>query len=526
MNALGARQSMAPGVILAGKFRVDRKLGAGGMGIVLAATHLVLERRVAIKLMLGNLAEDPELLARFLREGKAAARLQGDHVAKVLDVGRLDDGRPFHVMELLEGLDLSAHVAQRGALPVPDAVDYLLQACEAVAEAHAVGIVHRDLKPANLFLTKDLYGEPFVKVLDFGISKLIGLEFSTRPSLTKSSAVLGSPQYMSPEQIRSTRDVDGRTDIWALGCILYELVTGRAAFGGETVGEVVSKISADDSPDLRVTRPDLPHGLAAVAAKCLRKKAEDRYASVSELAAALLPFGGRSSKASVKRISHWDGVMRHPYSTDERSAVGAGAGAGAGLGLEPTLPLSAPEEPRKVQTGLVFTPSTQPQGGSHKVPAASEQRWRAPLGVASFAVLAAVIVGLGASGLFVWRGHRVTLQAEAGAPAVAATAASENANTVLPARGSTSPPAASDASALDASSIVPPKTVATGTSPAAPAATLAATGRAAGGSIGKPAADAKSAAALPSAPPATEPAVPPQPKPPQPSSTVPDWGGR
>src|SRR4051812_480796 len=210
------------GQILGGKYRVDRVLGAGGMGMVVAATHLQLDERIAIKFLLPEALRNPEAVARFGREAKAAVKIRGEHVARVIDVGSFENGAPYMVMEHLDGRDLSSFIHERGAMPMSDAVDAVLQACEALAEAHALGIVHRDLKPANLFLTRRPDGTPSIKVLDFGISKL------TAPgadhSMTKTSAVMGSPLYMSPEQMTASRGVDARTDIWALGVVLYELL--------------------------------------------------------------------------------------------------------------------------------------------------------------------------------------------------------------------------------------------------------------------------------------------------------------
>src|SRR3954470_13666053 len=208
------------GEILAGKYRVERVLGVGGMGVVVAATHLQLDERVAIKFLVPDALSSDEAVARFAREARAAVKIKSEHVARVIDVGTLDNGAPYMVMEYLEGGDLSRVLQAQGPLPVEDAVEYVLQACEAIAHAHVLGIVHRDLKPANLFLTKRNDGSQSVKVLDFGISKVLSGNSgasSSDAAMTRTRAVMGSPLYMSPEQMTSTRDVDGRTDIWALG---------------------------------------------------------------------------------------------------------------------------------------------------------------------------------------------------------------------------------------------------------------------------------------------------------------------
>src|SRR3984957_9184121 len=221
------------GDVVGRKFVVEDVLGVGGMGVVLGARHVHLGQKVAVKLLLRSAAKHTDAVTRLLREARAAVDLQSTHVVRVMDVGTLDDGLPYMVMEHLTGSDLSAVLQQRKALPVEEAIDYALQAMEAIAEAHTVGLVHRDLKPANLFLTRRPDGSGLIKVLDFGISK--ATESSPRDqSLTATAAIMGSPVYMSPEQLRSSKNVDARTDIWALGIILYELVSGRTPFEDET----------------------------------------------------------------------------------------------------------------------------------------------------------------------------------------------------------------------------------------------------------------------------------------------------
>ena len=213
------------GEMLAGKYRVERVLGAGGMGVVVLARHVQLDQLVALKFLLAQSLTNPKVVARFEREARAVVKLKSEHVARVLDVGTMEAGAPYIVMEYLEGEDLSQTVERRGPLPVAEAVDYLLQACEALAEAHGMGIVHRDLKPGNLFLTRRVDGKSLVKVLDFGISKLEGGREDL--ALTQPAEVVGSPKYMSPEQLRASRLADARSDIWSLGVILYELITDR-----------------------------------------------------------------------------------------------------------------------------------------------------------------------------------------------------------------------------------------------------------------------------------------------------------
>ncbi len=226
-----ARIGVAPGEVLAGKYRVDRVLGAGGMGVVVAAHHVHLDERVALKFLLPDALRSPEAVARFVREARAAVKIKSEHVARVTDVGHLENGAPYIVMEYLEGVDLSAWLRQNGPMPIPQAVDFVLQACEAIADAHVLGIVHRDLKPSNLFCIRRTDGQSSIKVLDFGISKILN-PGTPRPDMTATSALIGSPLYMSPEQMSLSKGVDVRTDIWSLGIILFELITGRTPFEG------------------------------------------------------------------------------------------------------------------------------------------------------------------------------------------------------------------------------------------------------------------------------------------------------
>ncbi len=285
------------GEILAGKYRVERVLGMGGMGVVVAATHLDLHEMRAIKFMLPTALDNAEAVERFMREARAAARLRSEHVAKVHDVGHLENGSPYMVMEYLSGADLGSVLKQRGPLPAHEAALYAIQVCSALAEAHTSGVIHRDLKPANLFLTQRPDGTPCVKVLDFGISKVTGA--GSDFEMTKTHAVLGSPQYMSPEQMRSSRSVDARTDIWSLGVILYKLITGKAPFRGQNITELISAVLEGAPPPPSQVRPGLPLGLDAIIERCLARKPEGRYASVNELAAALFPFAPAGAGAAV-----------------------------------------------------------------------------------------------------------------------------------------------------------------------------------------------------------------------------------
>jgi eukaryotic-like serine/threonine-protein kinase len=313
----------AVGEVLAGKYRIEGVLGVGGMGAVLAAKHLHLDERVAIKVMLPQAMGDGATTVRFLREARAAVKIKSEHVARVTDSGVLDDGRPYIVMEYLIGQDLGAVLEQNGRLSVTETVDYLLQACEAVAQAHALGIVHRDLKPANLFLTVRDDGSACVKVLDFGISKATpqaqargGVESL---QLTTTQTLVGSPMYMAPEQMRTNRPVDGRTDIWSLGVVAYELLTGRLPFEASAMPELCAKILQDDPEPLRKKRPELGADLEATIHRCLEKKPERRFQNLADFASAMAPFGSKGAEGYVPRISRALRTTREEISGVERT---------------------------------------------------------------------------------------------------------------------------------------------------------------------------------------------------------------
>ncbi len=280
------------GAVLAEKYRVESVIGTGGMGVVLAATHLVLGNRVAIKVLRRH---GPSETARFLREARIAAQVRNRHIARVFDFGQLPSGAPFLVMEFLAGRDL-AQLLEAGPLPVSLAVDYVLQACEAIAQVHALGIVHRDLKPANLFLAED-QGQSLVKVLDFGIFKSIGgaLDIAST-ALTGQHALIGSPVYMSPEQLRGDA-VDARSDVWALGVILYELITGELPFSARTLSSLAIAVASEQPVPPSRLASELPRALEQVILTCLRKRPEERYPDAGALRAALLALPRKRSPA-------------------------------------------------------------------------------------------------------------------------------------------------------------------------------------------------------------------------------------
>ncbi len=307
-----------PGDVLAGKYRIERLLGQGGMGAVFAAHHEILSERVALKFLLSDIAANQEAVGRFLNEARAAAKIKSQHVCRIMDAEVTSDGLPFMVLEYLEGQDLAQVLESRGPLPFHEAVDYVLQALEPVHQAHNLGIVHRDLKPANLFLCQQPDGSPLVKVLDFGISKAQNpLGEAANGSLTSTKAMLGSPLYMSPEQLRSSKRVTAVSDVWSLGVILYELLTGAVPYGGDTLGELFANILEEEPVAITLRAPQVPAALEAVVMQCLKKKDSERMPSVAELAAALIPFGTGTYGASLAR-----GGGPRSYATME--AVGTG----------------------------------------------------------------------------------------------------------------------------------------------------------------------------------------------------------
>jgi eukaryotic-like serine/threonine-protein kinase len=371
------------GDCIARKYRVEHVVGRGGMGVVVAATHLELGRCFAIKLLLPSLIQNPEHMARFRHEARILATVGGrsPHVVDVYDVGLLDDGTPYLVMEYLQGSDLKAKLEREGPVAVKTAVDWVLEACAGVAEAHAAGVIHRDLKPSNLFLCEGSGEPPTIKVLDFGVSKVEAFE-GTR-AMTPGQW-FGSPAYVSPEQIRDAKSVDCRTDLWSLGVILYELLTGVCPFDADSMPGLFDAILAGRSLPLRARCAGAPAGLEAAIERCFAKGREARFSSVGELAHALVGFGGEAARRALDRI---DQIERR--------------GAERQRWPETTAPLGSDARPE--DAGGPFGPTTaevyRPVGPSAK-------RWR---GRAIVAVALAVIgsIELGR------RGHGALLRASA-----------------------------------------------------------------------------------------------------------------
>jgi len=407
------------GAILAGKYRVDRILGAGGMGVVVAAHHLQLDQQVAIKMLLPSMLKHREAVERFTREARAAVKIKSEHVARVSDVGTLETGAPYMVMEYLDGQDLGQWVSDHGALRLDQAVEFVLQAAEAIAEAHALGIVHRDIKPSNLFCVRRADGLLSVKVLDFGISKL-----TTGPSdlgMTKTQTVMGSPHYMAPEQVLSAKNADAQSDIWSLGAVLFELLCGHVPFEAETFPELVLKVSGTDAPSLANLRPEVPPELADVVGRMLQRNRDLRYRNLAEVAVDLVPFGPeRRAEASAERIIR---------------VLEAGALAIGNDGMPSGLPALPIASRRPILTGTTkagpMTPTTQRTVAAFTQTAGDGKvRTRRNFGLVALALLAALAVAA-------WR-----LQLLPGSDAVAAAEGGDEASR---APDETAPAAASPA---------------------------------------------------------------------------------
>ena len=450
------------GDILASKYRVEKVLGVGGMGVVVAAEHIELSQKVALKFLLKQAAANEALVGRFLREARASVRLKGAHVAKTLDVGRLEDGAPYIVMEFLDGHDLHAEIrGAEGPLPIETAVSYVVQAAEGLAEAHSLGIVHRDLKPGNLFLTRGVDGRPLVKVLDFGISKTMDPSVGGDGlSLTNTSMLLGSPLYMSPEQMRSSKHVDERSDLWALGAIAFELLTGRVPFEADTILELCFKVAQEKAPNPSTLRADLPPELCEAVMKCLEKDPGDRFSNVGELALAFEPF-----------------ALTRERGTAERALDVLGTGKRPPMRSLPAVAASAPTPP--ATPAPVVAPGV-PQSSPSQAEAVAPAAWgttqahtptKSKRGIFA-AVVGVVVVAALAGTLLASRNKGPEIPPATAASAIP-SAANANANAS----------ANANANASDASAVVAPSAVLTATSGASGSAVAA--GVNAGGGVVK-----------------------------------------
>jgi eukaryotic-like serine/threonine-protein kinase len=336
------------GTILLQKYRVESLLGQGGMGLVFAARHLALDEPVAIKVLTHSVSQQAEGLARLQREARILARLRNEHVVRVIDLGELEDGKPFMVMEHLSGSDLATLLEAEGAFEPSRAVGFILQALVALAAAHANGVIHRDLKPDNLFCATNPDGSSLVKVLDFGISRLERRGGPGSASMTQPQALMGTPLYMSPEQLRDPTDVDPRSDIWSLGVVLYELVTGRAPFLANGLPQIAVKIATEPPPPLGLD--GAPAGFEKVVLRCLEKERDLRFSDVAALARALGPYGPVGCGQSIARVEQ---LLSLPP---------LGAAYGGGDPALQTRDVAVSTEPRKTQT--LLSPVRTPRLGA------------------------------------------------------------------------------------------------------------------------------------------------------------------
>lgn len=371
--------TLEPGTVLAGKYRIDRVLGEGGMGCVVEALHQELGSRVAIKFLLPQALANPDIVARFEREARATASLQSDHVVNVTDVGRFDDGSPYMVMEFLTGCDLASGLVRAGGkLPISEAVAYGIQAAIGLGDAHEQGIVHRDVKPSNVFLHARKDRRVVVKIVDFGIAKQTE---NLDTSLTQASAVMGSPKYMSPEQLRDAKTADARSDIWSLGVTLFEMVAGRTPFTAESMAVLHAEILASPAPSVRAFRPEAPFELEAILNRCLAKDPANRFGSMAELRAALEQVAMATSAIAPSFVLTSERVLR---TADPTPPTGFDATA---IADRPSSPAVTTGGVSHTAPNAVVEPVAVAKGGPITAPGATASS-KLPLVAAAIAVLA------------------------------------------------------------------------------------------------------------------------------------------
>ena len=376
MGVVPANTTIQPGELLSGKYRIERLLGRGGMGEVYAGEHTALERPVAIKILREDCATAVGV-ERFRREARMVAALDSEHLCEVFDIAELASGQLYIVMELLEGEAFDE--LSSASLSREEIVDYILEACTVLALAHAEGIVHRDLKPANLFLARKADGSRLVKLLDFGVAKFV--ERKDEKSLTDTDAVVGSPLFMSPEQLRASSNIDRRSDIWSLGAVMYQLNADRPVFDADTVADLVVRILCDAPVPLTEFRPDIPAALAAAIMRCLEKKAPDRFDNVGALALAIAPFGSDAAAATCRKVVRV--AERHGWTLPDHD----GERQADDEASAPTEAATGPVEAEQADTPRSVGESDEPDA------AASEPRTVAvePAGAASETLSSAVL---------------------------------------------------------------------------------------------------------------------------------------
>jgi serine/threonine-protein kinase len=422
----GPRGAVRVGEVINGKYLVEAVIGEGGVGVVARARNLELDELVALKFLKPEMLGQEEVVGRFLREAKAASSIRNEYVCTVFDVGTTADGAPFIVMEMLDGKDLGSVVQERGVLSVRDASEYAMQACEALALAHAKGIVHRDIKPENLFLAARA-GVSVVKVLDFGISKtsLTGSVFGSALPEVRTVSLMGTPLYMSPEQVRSADAVDTRSDIWSLGMVIYELLTGSIPFAASTITEACAAILEARFVPVSEYRKDLPPGFEAVLDKCLARDTSARFQNMAEVAVAFMPFAPRRARVCAERAAE---ALRAAKLIDESALRFSTVPPPSGRDLSttsispqmPSVPSAARVPSFSVNSGAPVAGDSATAVATASVPAAtSGGRSKLVFGAALCAVaVAALLLALSRGGARQQAAAPVAAPAQRAAPSV------------------------------------------------------------------------------------------------------------
>jgi eukaryotic-like serine/threonine-protein kinase len=353
------------GDLLAGKYRVERIPGRNGLGIVVQVRHLELGQEVTLKFLVPDACAYPEFVQRFVREARNAVKIQGEHVARVTDVGRLESGAPYMVREYLRGPDLAEVVKVRGPLPVDEAVDYIIQACEGVAEGHALGVVHRNIRPTTLVVTRRSDGLPLVKVFDFAAAESLHIDpFTERAiSLVGTSAIMASLPYLPPEQVRDPHDVDLRADVYSLGAVLYELLTGRPVYSAESAPALLAMVAADVAQPMRNFRPDLPGELEHIVLRCLAKNRALRYTTLADLVLALREFASSETTASIAHVVRLAKRTSRPSeSRPPASSQPTATGSSSFAGSSHHVAARAVSSPAAPEAPFPRAPSAAPRG--------------------------------------------------------------------------------------------------------------------------------------------------------------------
>ena len=373
------RGTWVEGAVLGGKYRMLRRIAEGGMGTIWEVEHVEIGRRLAVKVLHAEYSRNVEVVARFRREAQIAGTLGHDHICPVLDVGQDDQGQPYLVMELLRGRCLADALAEDRALAIERALDITAQILEALIAAHAAGVVHRDLKPENVFLSRVGGRDDFVRVLDFGISKVAEQDGKPTTALTRTGFVMGTPHYMAPEQARGQKDLDARVDVYAVGAILYEMLTGSRAYDGNSVNEIIIKLATEPFTLPSALRPDLPRQVEAIVLRAMARSRDERFATASEMSeavshargvgAAIAPEASRVSAApTLPRTSTPLAVTRSqvaatPALPPRRVPIviaAAGVLLAVGLGVIAWVAVDGLHTPQTVQGPAAGPPLTAP----------------------------------------------------------------------------------------------------------------------------------------------------------------------